>query len=155
MKFRVPMIIATTLFMAVIPATQGIATSGPPTATVGPFDFQSDNFALTSENPTDVVMPQFTLQPGSFNGWHVHPGPGFIIVTAGTLTLYRSTPSGCDVTTYQAGQGFTEAPGEVHTARNESTTTQLTGVATFLDVPAGTGAFRTSVPAPANCPSFN
>lgn len=154
MKFRLPMIMATTLLLAGIPAAEAIATTGPPTATVGPYHFQSDTFKIFSKVPTDVVMLQVAIAPAHSNGWHVHPGPAFVIVTAGTLTLYRSTDSGCDRTTYGPGQGFMETPGQVHIARNEGTTGE-TGVATFLNVPAGTGAFRTSVPAPANCPGIN
>ena len=142
------------LLSAAISVQLAGAGGGPPTATVGPYHFHSNDFKIDSKAPSDVVMPSFTILPGHSNRWHVHPGPGYIIVTAGTLTLYRSTDAGCERTSYGPGEGFVEVPGQVHIARNEGTTT-LTGVATFLDVPAGTGAFRTTVAAPANCPGIN
>ena len=155
MKYKLPLVVAFAgLLTAAISVQLAGASGGPPTATIGPYHFQSNDFKIDSKSRSDVVMPSFTILPGHSNHWHVHPGPGYIIVTAGTLTLYRSTAAGCERSSYGPGEGFVEAPGQVHIARNEGTTA-LTGVATFLDVPAGTGAFRTTVPAPDNCPGIN
>jgi len=150
MKFRLPVMIAAALFLASVPAAQAVATGGPPTATIGPYHFHSDTFEIFSKEATDVVTVPVMIAPSHSNGWHVHPGPAFVIVTAGTLTLYRATDSGCDRSTYGPGQGFVEAPGLVHIARNEGTTL-VTGFATILNVPAATGAFRTNVAPPDNC----
>lgn len=139
----------------VLTAGLAFAASPPSHATVPGFHFQTNDFKIDSKGSTEVVMPTFTINPGLSNGWHTHPGPGFIIVTSGTLTLYRALDDGtCDRSVFGPGEGFVEAPGQVHIARNEGTV-PLTGVATFLDVPAGTTAFRTSVAAPAACPGIN
>jgi len=110
------------LLSAAISVQLAGAGGGPPTATVGPYHFHSNDFKIDSKEPSDVVMPSFTILPGHSNRWHVHPGPGYIIVTAGTLTLYRSTDAGCERTSYGPGEGFVEVPGQVHIARNEGTT---------------------------------
>jgi quercetin dioxygenase-like cupin family protein len=104
-----------------------LAITVPAHATIGPFHFQSNDFKIDSKQSSEVVMPQFSINPGSSNEWHVHPGPGFIVVTSGTLTLYQETADGgCTRSTYGANQGFVEAPGRVHVARNEGGTV-LTG----------------------------
>jgi quercetin dioxygenase-like cupin family protein len=138
------------LFMGLLPAAA--ASGGPPRFTVGPYHFQSPSFKIDSKDATDVVMPTFTIAPGQSNGWHIHPGPGFVMVTQGTLTLYRFDGDSCTKSVYGPGEGFVEAPGQVHTARNEGTTA-LVGQATFIGVPVGQ-SFRTTVAAPtgANCP---
>jgi quercetin dioxygenase-like cupin family protein len=130
------------------------ASAGPIHATVGPFHFQSSDFKIDSKQPTDVVVAQVVLTTGKTSGWHTHPGPGFVIVTSGTLTVYRLTDDGtCSKNHYQSGEGFVEAPGQVHIAKNlGATTAQAT--ATFLAVPPR-DAFKTLVPAPSGCPGIS
>src|SRR5260370_29844198 len=94
MKFRLPLIVAAALFLASVPAALAVATGGPPTATIGPYHFHSDTFEIFSKEATDVVTVPVMIAPGKSNGWHVHPGPAFVIVTAGTLPLYPPSHSG-------------------------------------------------------------
>ena len=62
---------------------------------------------------TDVAMAQITVDPGGSSGWHSHPGGAIVVVKTGTLTVYQSIGSQCEITTYSAGQAFIERPGEV------------------------------------------
>lgn len=70
------------------------------------------------DGPADVGMSKGTLEPGETNGWHVHPGVLYVVVTKGTLTF----ESGCgDVHVYPAGAAFTEQETDVHRAVNYGT----------------------------------
>jgi quercetin dioxygenase-like cupin family protein len=135
-------------------ATSAPAPAPPVHATVGEFHFSSNDFKIDSKNPSEVVMPQITIHPGASSAWHTHPGPGFVVVTSGTLTLYQVISNDCVKSTYEPGQGFVESPGVVHIARNEGTSGDVTAVATFLDVAPGTTAYKSLVPAPTACPGI-
>jgi quercetin dioxygenase-like cupin family protein len=130
-------------------------TPAPPFhATVGKFHFSGKNFSIDSDKSTEVVMPKITIHAGASSGWHAHPGPGFVVVTSGTLVLYQAIDSRCVKSTYTPGQGFVETPGVVHIARNESASGDVTAQATFLDIAAGSTAYKSIVPAPAACPGI-
>ena len=73
----------------------------------------------------------FQVVPGGHFGWHSHPGPVFVHVIAGTLTLQAA---GATPVVYPAGTGFVDF-GDVHDARNEGTQ-DVEIVALFL-TPAG------------------
>jgi len=117
-------------------------------ATLDPYHFDSNDFKIFQKDRQDIVMRQLTLAPGGSAGWHFHPGPSFVIVTQGTLSLYQASDPTCTAQRFGPGEGFVEAPGEdhVHIARNEGTT-PLVIVITFLDVPIGR-PFRLDAPAP-------
>src|ERR671924_2241636 len=66
--------------------------------------------------PWDVTALRVTLPPGASTGWHRHPGPGFMVVVQGAVTLYAND---CTKTTYNAGQAYVEVPGLVNLVRNE------------------------------------
>jgi len=100
-------------------------------------------------------MATTVLHAGKSSGWHTHPGPAFVIVISGTVTRYEVGRDGtCTSAIYTAGQGFVEAPGVVHIARNEGAD-DVTLQATFLDVAPGTAAYKTAAPAPAGCPGIS
>ena len=82
------------------------------------------------------------VPPGGDFGWHSHPGPKFVMITAGTLTKYEADGSSAD---YPAGTGFVDPPGAVHTGGNEGDV-ELKVVA-FLLLPAG-APLRIDEPAP-------
>ena len=90
---------------------------------------------------SDAYVVHATIAPGGDTGWHSHPGPVFVLITAGTATHYDSdfVPS-----VYPAGTGFAE-DGEVHILRNEGNT-DLELYAFFL-VPKGAPR-RIDEPAP-------
>jgi quercetin dioxygenase-like cupin family protein len=56
------------------------------------------------------------IAAGGFTGWHSHPGPVFVMVTAGTLTKYESDGTR---SVYPTGTGFVEGIGDVHIGVNE------------------------------------
>ncbi len=73
-------------------------------------------YAAAIDGPADIALARVTMQPGSGSGWHWHAGPGWVVVTAGELSLYHLDR--CR-TVYPAGSAFLEEPGDVHDARNE------------------------------------
>ena len=145
----------TTAISARAAASTSTPAPAPPVhATVGEFHFSSNDFKIDSKKPSEVVMPQIAIHPGASSGWHAHPGPGFVVVISGTLTLYQVISNDCVKSTYGPGQGFVESPGVVHIARNEGARGDVTAVATFLDIAPGTAAYKSIVPAPAACPGI-
>ena len=119
-------------------------------APLAPYHFDSNDFKVFQRDREDVVVRQLTMAPGSTTGWHSHPGPAIVIVKQGTLSFYEATDPTCTAQAFTAGQGFVEAPGDVHIARNEGSTPVVLLI-TFLDVPVG-GAFRLDARSPGNCP---
>ena len=101
----------------------------------------------------DIAFQQLTFSPGAHTGWHTHPGPTFVAVAQGEGTLYHGI-NGCPAHKYAAGTGFFQPSSEVHTFRNEGSTTLV--VYAFYALPAGTAntAIRTDQPQPASCPNI-
>lgn len=135
-------------------AAGGLAAATPPSGgsvttltrgSTGPIHDSSDDFKLYQKNSADFVMVSYQLAPGGTLGWHTHPGPAFITVTQGTLTIVEHD---CSVHTYPAGSAFVDVGlGEVHDAFNYGTDT-VVGYATYLNVPNGSPS-RVDAPAPA------
>jgi hypothetical protein len=100
---------------------------------------------------TDVVTQQITIAPGGTTGWHGHPGPVFVTVKSGALTIVYADDPTCQGTTYTAGQSFIDFGNvTVHTALS-SGPTPLELWATYL-VPGTPGApFRIDSPNTSNC----
>ncbi len=87
-----------------------------------------DEINIVSQSPTHGIMiktrgqwdtrvVRYTILPGGHSGWHSHPGPTFVVVTAGTLTKFDAgnpTPG-----VHPAGTTFVDAGGDVHIAQNE------------------------------------
>jgi len=148
------------LLVLALVANVGTTTATAPTgstvqftyrATFAPIHVDSDSFKLFQKDPQDVVMREVTIAPGGDSGWHFHPGPTYVLVIAGALTNYHANDPACTGHVISAGEGYFEAPGDVHIVRNEGTVPAVF-VVTFLDVPVG-GAYRLDVtPAPGNCP---
>lgn len=105
---------------------------------------------LAADQPIDVVVVIFTVQPGGQGGWHTHPGPSLWTVTKGTMTIYDGNDPTCTPRLYSAGTGDVEAETNthIHNLRNEGTTVAET-VVTFL-VPVGAD-LRIDLPNPGNC----
>jgi len=141
-------------------AVVGVALATPPSGvatmtlgrmSLGPYQLRSHSFKIASRQPTDTVVLQQTIVPGGTTGWHSHPGPAFIVITQGTLTLYDGDDPACTPHTYGPGTGFLDRGfGHVHIARNEGTTPAVS-VATYLNVPPG-GSLRVDETLPGNCP---
>jgi quercetin dioxygenase-like cupin family protein len=107
------------------------------------------NGTIPLQRGTDVAVAQITVVPGGSSGWHSHPGGAIIVVKQGTLTVYRSLGSQCQISTYSAGQAFIERPGEVDQVVNTRTIPYVLLV-TFPRVPQGESA-RIDEPDPGTC----
>jgi quercetin dioxygenase-like cupin family protein len=157
---RLIIVLASVLFLAPL-TLAGVAQATPSAGvtsttlgriSLGPYHETSADFKLFAKHPTDTVVTTTTIAPGGSTGWHSHPGPAFIVVTQGTLTVYDGDDPACTPHTYGPGTGFLDAGlGHVHIARNESNSTPVTVVQMYLNVPPG-GLQRIDAPAPGNCP---
>jgi Cupin domain len=106
-------------------ALAGVAQATPPSnltsttlgrISLGPFHESSHGFKISSRHPTDVVVLTTTINPGGSTGWHSHPGPAFIVVIRGTLTVYDGDDPTCAPHRYGPGTGFLD-PGFGHAHR--------------------------------------
>jgi len=107
---------------------------------------QSPQFGvmIKTRGPSDAYVRHLTIAPGGDTGWHSHPGPVFVLVTAGTVTMFHSDDLDSP-NVFPAGTGFVEGPGDVHNAVNEGDT-NVELVVLFL-VPHGSPT-RIDEPAP-------
>lgn len=95
------------------------------------FDYGDHRVKLKTKDLSDAYVTRNTIAVGGTSGWHSHPGPSLIMVTAGEVTAYEADDPTCTPKTYRAGQGFVDHGGDrAHLIRNES------------DVPAETVAFQ-------------
>ena len=97
---------------------------------------------------TNITYQSSTALPGATTGWHSHPGPLFVTVTAGAVTVYNAEDPTCSPRVFTAGQGFSE-PETVHILRNEGAVDARWTSANIrpIDQPA-----RFDAPAPGTCP---
>ena len=112
--------------------------------------FKPHKVKIDTKGVSDVYITRNAVAAGGNSGWHTHPGPSLIIVTAGEITAYSGDDPACTATRYHAGEGFVDpGDGQVHILRNES------------GAPAETVAFqiipkdavrRIDTPAPDSCP---
>jgi hypothetical protein len=111
---------------------------------------------LKTQGLSDLYVQSNTWQPaGGSTGWHTHPGPSLVIVTAGTITAYDGDDPTCTRKVYSALPGFPNnfvdpGGGHVHLVRNEDPTVVATGIAVQL-IPEG-AMRRIDAAAPGNCP---
>jgi Cupin domain len=115
-------------FLLFVPLTlAGVAWATPPSGatsttlgriSLGPYHETSPDFKIFSKNPTDTVVLTTTINPGGSTGWHSHPGPAFIVVTQGMLTVYDGNDPACTPHVYGPGTGFFDPGfGHMHIAR--------------------------------------
>jgi quercetin dioxygenase-like cupin family protein len=76
------------------------------------------SFAATGDS--DVEIFTLRLRPGASVGWHSHSITVLISVTKGTASMYEAEGSSCVRKTFHAGETGAEAPGVVHTTRNDT-----------------------------------
>jgi hypothetical protein len=104
---------------------------------------------IIARDPSDVYIVRNTVPPGGYSGWHTHPGPSVVSVTAGTATVYDGDDPSCTPVKYPAGTGFIDpGDGHVHMVRNEGTVDLV--VVAFQVIPTG-AARRIDAPAPGYC----
>jgi len=141
-------------------ASIGIAAATPGSGAVGTIlsvgtlpagiKVHTDDLKLSTRDDVQVVTQTITIAPGGHTGWHSHPGPVFVTISAGTMTFYDADDPTCTPGTYATGDSFVDqGGGHVHIARNEGAV-NLVLYATYL-VPVG-AAIRTDVPNPGTCP---
>jgi quercetin dioxygenase-like cupin family protein len=111
------------------------------------------HFMLLAKDGFELAVRSFSYAPGSFTGWHRHPGPVFIQVVQGTVTFYEADDPNCTPIVVDAGESYLDLGEHAHIGRNE--TDQPAQDVTVLFGPPGIGPtdFRIDVtPAPGNCP---
>ena len=107
---------------------------------------------LNVKGDSELYVVRNTFPVGAETGWHTHPGPSLVTVTAGTITAYEADAPNCTPTVYHAGDSFTDLGcGDVHLLRNEGTVCAVT-IAVQI-IPAGQMR-RIDADQPANCPTF-
>ncbi len=160
-----PLLIALVLAAAAAPARAtpscGVSTvilalghfpSGSLDLMCNEFNLYGWNLKLKVKGDSDVYITQSTFPVGADTGWHTHPGPSLITVTAGQLTVYEADDPTCTPKIYNTGDSFTDLGcGDVHLVRNE-------GLVCAVDfavqiIPAGQ-LRRLEADQPANCPTF-
>jgi hypothetical protein len=99
---------------------------------------------------SDLYVLNNVWQPGRDTGWHRHPGHSLIIVTAGTVTDYKSDDPDCRPKVYTQGMGFVDEGGDhVHLIRNEGTVPASTMAIQLI--PAGAARRIDMAAQPLNC----
>jgi len=100
----------------------------------------SDRIKFQTKGPTDVRVQTITFEPGSYSGWHHHPGFVLVAVKSGEVT---NVDSQCNATTYGPnspnGSAFVEygdEPGEVRNMTSAPATVYVTLVAPDANPPA-------------------
>ncbi len=82
------------------------------------------NEIIWTKGASDLYVQQNTWQPGGSTGWHTHPGPSFVIVTQGSVTVYEGNDKTCTPHVYTANtpnNSFVDiGGGDVHLIRNET-----------------------------------
>ena len=93
-----------------------------------------DNVKIQTKGPVDVATLQVTFAPGGSAGWHIHPGPVFVVIQSGELSVWDED---CQKTTYGVGETFFEFGPEMSMlVKNESASTPSVVIGTFI-VPVG------------------
>jgi quercetin dioxygenase-like cupin family protein len=104
---------------------------------------------VKSADASRVVTTRVTVEPGAQIPWHTHYGPVFVTIAEGELTYGGSED--CVGRRYAAGTAFVDpGHGHVHTAYN-SGKTKTVFLATFFEVPEGTGPISPPADGPADC----
>ena len=113
-------------------------------------------FRATVPQPLDITSATNIVDPGGYSGWHSHPGPVYVTVVSGTLTIYEGTDPDCAPHTYTAGQAFVdgESNGFFHMAKNWSTDTPVNLVATYTGPVGAATRIDHDDPNNPNCPQF-
>jgi len=90
------------------------------------FDPQFWNMVVQVRGASDLYLLQNTWQPGGSTGWHTHPGPSFVTVIEGSVTVYDGDDPTCTGHVYTANTPnntfIDPGNGHVHIVRNETDT---------------------------------
>jgi quercetin dioxygenase-like cupin family protein len=72
---------------------------------------------LKAKGGLEVVVRSFAYAPGSFTGWHKHPGPVLIQVVEGEVAFYEADAP-CTPVIVRAGEGYLDTGEHGHIGRN-------------------------------------
>jgi quercetin dioxygenase-like cupin family protein len=126
-----------------LPTLANVTTDSARGTLAAEVKYNADGIKVQTKNPVDVVTVEVTFAPGASAGWHHHPGPVFVVIKSGTLSVWDES---CVKTLYSAGSTFFEAGMEESLlVKNESTTTPALVYGTFI-VPVGATPLRTGAP---------
>ena len=101
---------------------------------------------------TDMGVDRLTISPGGFSGWHAHPGPVFVTVTAGAVVWTDGSDPLCTAHNFSMGDSYIEQAYDVHNVRNASMSQGAEVVAITIKPEGFVGpAFRLDRPEPNNC----
>lgn len=111
---------------------------------------------LKTLGQSDLFVQSNKWDAGGSTGWHTHPGPSLIIITAGLVTAYESDDDDCSPHVYgigtPLGNTFIDSGGDdVHVLRNE-TSSEARGFSVQMIPPFGPSGRRINAPHPPNCP---
>jgi hypothetical protein len=132
----------------------GRATFSDPGGTFKVKRISGDWHAEVKAKPAlDLAVQRILFAPGSWSGWHTHPGPVFIQMVSGIMTFYEANDADCEPIVRTAGQGYLDLGDHAHIARNETTESAENLVVSL--VPPGESALRFDAPDPGHCPFTN
>lgn len=87
---------------------------------------------LQTKGESDVYVTRNSIDAGGHSGWHMHPGPSLITVTAGQVTVYDSSDPLCTSKTYGLNQGLVDTGDHAHLVKNETSAAAETVAVQFL-----------------------
>lgn len=126
-----------------LPAVPNVTTDIARGTLADEVKYNLDGIKIQTKNPVDVATLEVTFAPGATAGWHFHPGPVFVVIRSGTLSVWNED---CVKNTYSAGSTFFEAGrSESLLVKNESATTPALVYGTFI-VPVGAAPLRVGSP---------
>jgi quercetin dioxygenase-like cupin family protein len=90
---------------------------------------------IQTKDAVDIATLEVTFAKGGGSaGWHIHPGPVFVVIKSGELAVWTED---CQKTVYGVGETFFEmGPEASMLVKNESADTDAVVVGTFI-VPVG------------------
>jgi predicted metal-dependent enzyme (double-stranded beta helix superfamily) len=93
-----------------------------------------DKIVVDIEDGSNLVVVEFTIQPGAMFPWHTHPGSVLVAIRQGELVYIY--PDDCVERPYPAGTAFVDPGfGNIHMAYNRSDE-ETVAIATLLGAPA-------------------
>ena len=155
------MIVVPVLAAGIALATPGVGIIGAPVHARGTLKDESSIRRVGWElflssfrrgSGTDFVTQTISIAAGGTTGWHSHPGPVFVTVKAGALTVVYADDSSCEGTTYTVGESFIDfGNANIHTALNKSAVTTELWATYIVPGAAGTTPFRLDAASPGTC----
>lgn len=88
---------------------------------------------INYEDASNLVVVEFTIQPGAVFPWHTHPGTVLVNVTQGELVFVFADD--CVPRHYSAGSALIDPGNTVHTAFNPGESEKTVVIATLIGAP--------------------